>query len=213
MNDGAVVSKRASVDRISLDAHLQEAASQGARMLSMPGVSSSTTDDIEGIVMSIFERADADHSNALDFKEFKSCIASIGSQLHLQQADTRQLMSLADTSDDGLIQYSEFLPIAIQLLSMIAAKSQNAAVMSNGKARAASTAEYLLVHGMTPTEVQQRLHDAFAAADTDMDGLLSREELQAALQGSPLGLSRKDINLLMAEVSKHVQHMTRIMQH
>lgn len=184
------------------DGQIAAAAGVAAGILAR-GLSLASGEELEALIASIFQRADKDSSGALDATEFRDCIHSIAEQLTLDAASARQLMSLADSNADGLVQYPEFIPVAVQLIGMVAAAQANAAAADALKARAFDTAQYILVHGMTPQEVTARMMDAFIAADTDNDSLISRDELQAALASSPIGLSRKDINLLMAEVCTH----------
>jgi Ca2+-binding EF-hand superfamily protein len=159
--------------------------------------------ELEDFISVIFNRADKDGSGALDTREFKNCVLSIAQQVGLQQADVRLLMSMADSSSDGYIQYQEFLPVALQLIGLIVAKASHKEEVDDVRRRAEDEAQHKLVHGMPREEVYDRLMKAFTAADTDADGMLSRDELQHGLQSTALGLSRRDINLLISEVRRH----------
>jgi Ca2+-binding EF-hand superfamily protein len=181
----------------------QEGRATGAGS-SAPGGSSkhqavAALDDLENRIQQLFRAADRDNSGQLDPREMKAVLHALGSEIGLQQSDVRLLVSLGDTNGDGLISYPEFIPLAVQIISLIAAKAKEAQERGATKASAMIGAEYALVHGFTSVELQNRLLDAFRLVDQDADGLVSYEELNAALGGSGLGLSRKDINLITSE--------------
>ncbi len=54
-----------------------------------------------------------------------------------------------------------------------------------------------MVHGMTKAELEALMHRVFTKADTDGSGNLDRKEFKEALKAAGLGLTRKDINLIM----------------
>lgn len=156
-------------------------------------------DDLESKIVEIFRSADRDGSGSLDQREFKAVLRTIGDELGLELPDVRLLMSLCDLDGDGRVTYVEFLPLALQVVSLIAAKQREGAERDKAHHASLQGAQFALVHGLTAAELQQKLVDAFRLVDADNDGLISAGELAAALHGSGLGLSRKDVNLLMSE--------------
>lgn len=60
-----------------------------------------------------------------------------------------------------------------------------------------------LLHGMDRPELEAVLKEMFEEADADGSGFLSRREFTAALRSSGLGLTRKEINVLLHEVDEN----------
>merc|ERR1712195_242756 len=58
--------------------------------------------------------------------------------------------------------------------------------------------DYLL-HGMSREELEATMFKLFQKADLDTDGFLDRNEFRACINDASLNLSRREINLLMAE--------------
>lgn len=54
---------------------------------------------------------------------------------------------------------------------------------------------------MPRAELEAAIRKVFSRADLDGSGVLSRAEFADALRGSALGLTRREINMLMAEAS------------
>lgn len=150
-------------------------------------------------MLSLFRSADADGSGSLDIKELRALLHRVGDDLGLGTADVRLLLSMTDADGDGRVTYAEFVPLALQVITLMKAKQAQAEAADATHAAALQGAKYALVHGFTQGELQAKLIDAFRMVDSDRDGLISASELAAALHGSGLGLSRKDVSLLVAE--------------
>lgn len=156
-------------------------------------------DELGDHMLSLFRSADSDGSGSLDIKELRALLHRVGDDLGLGTADVRLLLSMTDADGDGRVTYAEFVPLALQVITLIKAKQAQADAADATHAAALQGAKYALVHGFTQGELQAKLIDAFRMVDGDRDGLISGSELAAALHGSGLGLSRKDVVLLVAE--------------
>eukprot|EP00955_Chlamydomonas_euryale_P025191 265075-Chlamydomonas_euryale.AAC.2 len=60
-----------------------------------------------------------------------------------------------------------------------------------------SAVEDMLLNGMSRGELQSLMLRIFRKADADGSGRLSSREFRGALRAARLGLTRKDINLIM----------------
>jgi Ca2+-binding EF-hand superfamily protein len=59
--------------------------------------------------------------------------------------------------------------------------------------------EYHLLHGIPKEELEEVMKRVFEAADENGNGELSLEEFRQCLKSAELGLTRKEINLLLSE--------------
>jgi calmodulin len=120
-------------------------------------------------------------------------------ELKVSMADLRQLMVLADENDDGLIEYREFVPLATELLALVYAKLRHEAQQAERASAAVDDSVNFLLNGMGREELEESFRTMFREADTDGSGYLDRKEFGAALRQSDLGLTKKQIRLLMEE--------------
>mmetsp|Transcript_49815 Transcript_49815/g.128165 ORF Transcript_49815/g.128165 Transcript_49815/m.128165 type:complete len:446 (-) Transcript_49815:191-1528(-) len=157
-----------------------------------------TRDELFDHFRQVFSEADTDGSGYLNHREFKRLLKA--QDLGLSNKDIRLLLSEADEDNDGRIQYEEFLRLVVELLQALFAKKEARELADTREAEVRADADAFLVHGMHPDEFESMVKDAFNAADEDASGFLDRKEFRQCLKASDLGLTRKEINILMAEV-------------
>ena len=153
-----------------------------------------TPEELEAKIQQIFVAADADGNGVLDRKEFKRVMKLFASELKLQVADLRQIMMLADENDDGLIEYHEFVPVALELLQTMYAKMRHAQQQAKRQSRAADAAQDFLLNGLTRAQLEAALSEMFRAADTDGSGALDRKECVGARRARRARFARERAN-------------------
>mmetsp|Transcript_8595 Transcript_8595/g.22223 ORF Transcript_8595/g.22223 Transcript_8595/m.22223 type:complete len:440 (+) Transcript_8595:38-1357(+) len=159
-----------------------------------------TPQELEQMFRSLFHEHDLDGNGMLDHKEFKTLLES--AKLGLSAKEVRRVMAEADENDDGLIGYEEFIPLAIDLVQAMYARMDAAAEKEQDLAAARAAAEAHMLHGMPKEKLEAIMADIFRKADLDGSGTLSRKEFNSALKEAELGLTRKEINLIMSEVDE-----------
>jgi Ca2+-binding EF-hand superfamily protein len=102
-----------------------------------------------------------------------------------------------------LVQYTEFVPLAVEVIETIYAKKRFDADRAQREAEAVEQTESYLLHGMPREKLENTLRDMFDRADSDGSGRLSRAEFASALRDSGLGLTRQEINVLLSEVDEN----------
>ena len=148
----------------------------------------------------LFDQADADGNGYLDRKEFKNVFMSLKEELQLSNMIIKQIMAEADENDDGVIEYGEFVPVAVDVINMIEAKRDYEQNKELDKEDAKEDAEDFLLHGMSREDLENMLKSAFKKADKDESGYLDRKEFKTCLKNSGLGFTKKEINVMMSEV-------------
>jgi Ca2+-binding EF-hand superfamily protein len=105
-----------------------------------------------------------------------------------------------DSDGSGSIDYKEFVQGAAQLLLLYAAQNQAALQTADEDVYAAAEAAEYVAHGMTAQEVEEIVQASWNAADADGSGFLDQKELKHFLKDLPIGLTKKEMNMIMMEV-------------
>jgi Ca2+-binding EF-hand superfamily protein len=90
---------------------MQAAEEEAENVLGMP------RDEFAQAMTSVFQEYDADKSGCLDPAEFQGALSNCG--IPFNETQIRMLMSAADLNEDGLIEYSEFASVAVQLMEYV----------------------------------------------------------------------------------------------
>ncbi|GAX81847.1 hypothetical protein CEUSTIGMA_g9275.t1 [Chlamydomonas eustigma] len=152
--------------------------------------------ELEPIIMQLFLAADTDQSGFLDRSEFTQVLKS--ANLNLSNKVIRQILAEADENEDNVIEYKEFLPVMIDILQGLKATGQAQDMMGRADELVRGAVEDMLVHGMSKQELEALMRKVFIKADADQSGSLDRKEFRDALKAAKLGLTRRDINLIMS---------------
>lgn len=157
-------------------------------------------DDLQEKIKLLFVDADIDSNGVLDRTEFKKVFEGLTSELQLTKKDIMKIMAEADENEDGLIEYEEFLPLAVDVVEAIWAREDYELENNLRKEDALEDAREFLLHGMPREELEAMLGDVFIKADEDENGWLNRKEFVQCIKEADLGFTRKEINVLLTEV-------------
>ena len=151
-------------------------------------------EELEQLLSQMFREADVNGSGALDRDEFKSVLRM--SELQLSDRDVMALIAEADLDGNGEIGYDEFIPLAVELVHNMYARMDAEAERETRERNAAEEA-VSLIHGMNKEELEELLVETFRKADADGSGALSMEEFKNACFEMDIGLTRREVNILM----------------
>lgn len=160
-------------------------------------LASMTTDELASFAMDVFLRFDADQNGVLDVWEFKEVLKSTA--LNFNKEEIREIMAESDADGNGIIDYKEFLPIFVELVTSLKSAQETKQQRHEVEDETRTEVEALFIKGMTEEELTLRMQQLFAQFDDDGNGTLDPEEFQRALNSADLGLSRKEINMLLGE--------------
>ena len=160
-------------------------------------LASMTTDELASFAMDVFLRFDADQNGVLDVWEFKEVLKSTA--LNFNKEEIREIMAESDADGNGIIDYKEFLPIFVELVTSLKSAQETKQQRHEVEDETRTEVEALFIKGMTEEELTARMQQLFAQFDDDGNGTLDPEEFQRALNSADLGLSRKEINMLLGE--------------
>jgi Ca2+-binding EF-hand superfamily protein len=160
-------------------------------------LASMTTDELASFAMDVFLRFDADQNGVLDVWEFKEVLKSTA--LNFNKEEIREIMAESDADGNGIIDYKEFLPIFVELVTSLKSAQETKQQRHEVEDETRTEVEALFIKGMTEEELTLRMQQLFTQFDDDGNGTLDPEEFQRALNSADLGLSRKEINMLLGE--------------
>jgi len=152
-------------------------------------------EELRAFLEQLFHEADADGSGSLDRVEFKNVLKNV--ELNLSDQEVKRVLAEADMDGNGTISYEEFLPLAVDRIMAEYARMEAAEIREVRETDARRQAEEYLVHGMDKAEVEIVMWDIFRKSDVDGSGALSLAEFQKCCKDADIGLTRKEINILM----------------
>lgn len=160
-----------------------------------------TAAELEAYLTQLFLESDSDNNGYLDYREFKDIMQA--AEMGLSDDEIYILMEEADENMDGKIEYKEFIPLAVETIQTVKSKAEAEQREAEMMADAEAAAEMYLLRGISREELDLIIQEEFQRADLDGNGVLSRKEFRKALKAEKLGLSRKEINSLMARIDEN----------
>jgi len=151
--------------------------------------------ELEELLRTMFIEADADGSGALSINEFKDVLKM--ADLGLPEKEARKILAEADMDGNGEISYEEFVPLAVDLVHAMYARMDAEEASAEEEAQAREEAKNYLVHGMNQEEVETIMGEIFKKSDVDGSGHLDVNEFQKCCKDADIGLTRKEVNILM----------------
>jgi len=155
-------------------------------------------DEVESIIQDLFHKYDGDGNGYLDPSEFKSLMQDLQQRMDFPPDEIYRFLAEADMNEDGMIEYEEFIPLALQIVQGMYAKKRLEQHISDVDQHA----EDLLVHGMSRDELTELVSSIFERMDQDGSGTLSKAEFATALTSMELGLTRREINTVMFQIDQ-----------
>lgn len=155
-------------------------------------------DEVEAIIQDLFRKYDQDGNGYLDPQEFKTLMSDLQQRLDFPQDETLRFLAEADMNADGMIEYEEFIPLALQIIQGMYAKKR----LEQHMVDVDQHAEDLLVHGMSREELTELVGSIFERMDADGSGMLNKQEFVIALTSMELGLTRREINTIMFQIDQ-----------
>jgi len=155
-------------------------------------------DEVETIIQDLFHKYDNDSNGYLDPTEFKALMNDLQQRMDFPPDEVYRFLAEADMNEDGMIEYEEFIPLALQIVQGMYAKKR----LEQHITDIDQHAEDLLVHGMSREELTELVGSIFERMDQDGSGTLSKAEFATALTSMELGLTRREINTVMFQIDQ-----------
>merc|ERR1711998_761307 len=115
--------------------------------------------ELAEIILTTFQQADSEGKGFLEFDEFRNLFLGLSDQLSLTEKDIEFLMDESDMNQDGVIEYNEFIPLCVDLIESMYAKTS--AEVAEADSAAHDAAAEGLLNGMTQEELEGTLMEMF----------------------------------------------------
>lgn len=162
---------------------------------SLPNLESISTDELVFYLRRQFLEADTDRNGVLSQAEFADLLRSMG--IGLTRQVFRRVMEAADTHKDGWIEYSEFVPITLDIVQTRRIINEQRQIREREDDIARSQAAQYLMGGVPRAHLEGSMLSMFRKADKNSDGHLLAREFLDCLKQLELGLDRAEIAELM----------------
>ena len=113
-----------------------------------------STEELEKVLVGIFNDGDSDGNGYLDPAEFMKLLET--ADLGLDASDKRQLLVLADANGDGKIEYAEFAPLGADIIHMMRIRQLHQEEQ-NVTSEAYELRARQTLHGMGEVRISERL--------------------------------------------------------
>uniref|UniRef100_K3WK59 Calmodulin n=1 Tax=Globisporangium ultimum (strain ATCC 200006 / CBS 805.95 / DAOM BR144) TaxID=431595 RepID=K3WK59_GLOUD len=153
-------------------------------------------DEIQDILLRAFHDADPQNAGMLAYNAFHQLLCQVDEHLQLSSVELKAFFAEVSENDEGLVSYADFLPVALQMiLHLRATKPQRQARID----MFAKKDTEIFLHGMMQDEIESLLREILQRADAEGHGVLGRLEFVDALLDADLGLTRREVNILLSE--------------
>ena len=133
----------------------------------------------------------------LEYAQFRDLLLNL--DLGIGEDVLGIIMAQADENDDGLIQYSEFVPIACEILQGM--KAKRSAYRTEQRRQIVAEAETIrALSSVEMHDILAQLSARLAAVDTEGKGRIQRKAFTGVVRDRRVGLSRSEVNMLIATV-------------
>ncbi|GMH75896.1 hypothetical protein TrLO_g14911 [Triparma laevis f. longispina] len=155
--------------------------------------------ELSELLSGLFMEADQSGTGSLKYEEFIRCMekADLGIEAH----ELRLVMAEADDNDDGVIDYDEFVPIAIDLIQAFKARAHARRKQQDQDAYVDEEALKMLYTDDLETTVKfllELLHEV----DNRNSGSVTRQEFKQCLNNPGTGLTKVEAKMIENEASR-----------
>ena len=157
------------------------------------------TPQLKEYLLNLFMENDPKHNGFVDHKTF-SRIMRQHARLNMTPRQLISVMSEADENEKGQIEYGTFCESSADILHKMYAEEAS----GDGAGADIDPAQIQFVHGYARSELEETLRTALTSKDPDQSGLCTRIELRSFLPGSILGLTRREVNVLLSELNEDI---------
>lgn len=163
----------------------------------MPHAASAIEDvsQLRSLLSNMFHATDVDNSGSLSFDEFQVLMEKI--DLGITSQELRFVISEADENADGVVDYEEFVPIAVDMILAFRARTTARKQVSETEANIDESIHKLLRSSHDIDEVASVCIDKIRMSDPQKTNTIRVNELRRRLQSvAALGLSPIEINMI-----------------
>lgn len=150
---------------------------------------------LRSLLTNMFHEADSDQSGSLSFDEFHALMEKI--DLGITSQELRFVISEADENADGVVDYEEFVPIAVDMILAFRARTTARKQMSEVEGTIDEDIHKALRSSNDIDRIAAVCLQKLVESDPKKSGIIRVNDLRRKLQGiSGVGLSALEINMI-----------------
>ncbi|KAG7398516.1 hypothetical protein PHYBOEH_010973 [Phytophthora boehmeriae] len=151
---------------------------------------------VKELLLVAFNEAQQQNGGMVRYDQMKQILDGVGEQLQLSSSELRALYAEADENEEGAISCADFLPLCLQATLQL--RKNYPQRLTRLESFSKRDTEFFL-HGMMQDEMESILRETFQRTDKDEVGALGRMTFMDAIRDADLGLTRREVNILMSE--------------
>jgi EF-hand domain pair len=149
----------------------RESDVSGSEPLQVQGL---TNEALVDRISLLFTEADSDGNGSLSRKEFQDIFMLLAEELELTEGDVWHILAEADENDDGVVQYKEFVPVAVDLVMALLAKESYESTKRVRRTSAKEEAKDFLLKGLPKGDLEASIREVtYAPCASSAEMLLS----------------------------------------
>jgi EF-hand domain pair len=148
----------------------RESDVSGSEPLQVQGL---TNEALVDRISLLFTEADSDGNGSLSRKEFQDIFMLLAEELELTEGDVWHILAEADENDDGVVQYKEFVPVAVDLVMALLAKESYESTKRVRRTSAKEEAKDFLLKGLPKGDLEASIREVSFALCTSFAMVLS----------------------------------------
>ncbi|KAA6377962.1 MAG: putative radial spoke protein 7, partial [Streblomastix strix] len=134
---------------------------------------------------------DTEQTGFVLYDKFRATVSDV--QFNLNPREIEVAIIEVDIDNDGRINYSEFAKVAAHALDM---------AQANGPQRHTQERPRVHIHGMLQDEFESTLARKLEEHEAVGNGVLERPSIRNALMDREVGLTRREVNLIMGHLER-----------
>jgi Ca2+-binding EF-hand superfamily protein len=156
----------------------------------MPTLADVPPEMLQRYLLKLFRVADTNGDGVLQPSELKRLLQLSG--FNISNETVNEIVAEADTNHNGVIEYEEFVPVAMSIL-----KAQEDLAEAYLDSTDEAAARQFLLQGQNEAQVLRNMKKLFLIADEDCSGFLDQREFKNCLTQMGLPLTAAEMSTLM----------------
>ncbi|EQC42674.1 hypothetical protein SDRG_00402 [Saprolegnia diclina VS20] len=167
-------------------------------------------EEIDDFLWQTFRAADPPSAGHIDIADFKKAFSDMVDYLKLNPLARLRCAAEVDELENASVAYSDFVAAASRVISTLKKRKSIESPLYDanaGKEVPINEDTDALLHGLLREEMESLLREILHHVDVENAGSVTRHAFLGCLQDGDLGLTRREINLILFQVPETVDNI------